>query len=103
MENKFHLVVRSREGVVYNGDVTALTSKNEEGKFDILAEHANFISLINSLLEVRDLEGKVKELKIQEDQAFKEFVESKKKFKEMEGKLGNSLSEQVKNIKRRIS
>lgn len=64
MQNKFHLIIRSREGVVYNGEVTALTSKNEAGKFDILAEHANFISLINSLLEVHDLEGKVKELKI---------------------------------------
>lgn len=47
MENeKFHLKVSSREGIVYEGEVTALTSYNDVGKFDILARHANFISLI---------------------------------------------------------
>ena len=64
MENKFHLTIHSREGVVYNGDVAALSSKNEAGKFDILAQHANFISLISSILKVRELDGKEKELKI---------------------------------------
>lgn len=53
VEDRFNLLVRSREGVVYQGQVDSLTSYNEEGKFDILAEHANFISLIQRQLIIR--------------------------------------------------
>lgn len=54
MDPKFHLKVASREGVVYEGNVDSVTSYNEKGKFDILASHANFISLIKKGLTIRD-------------------------------------------------
>jgi len=64
MENKFKLKIQSREGVIFEGEVAALSSKNEYGKFDILAKHANFISLITSTLEIKQLGGVVKQMKI---------------------------------------
>ncbi|KKQ51419.1 hypothetical protein A2865_02790 [Candidatus Woesebacteria bacterium RIFCSPHIGHO2_01_FULL_39_17] len=47
MEEKFHLKIQSKEGIIYEGEVESITSYNAVGKFDVLAEHANFISLIN--------------------------------------------------------
>jgi F-type H+-transporting ATPase subunit epsilon len=61
MEPVFHLKVSSREGVVYEGEVSSITSYNEKGKFDVLAEHANFISLITNGLEI--IEANKKEVK----------------------------------------
>jgi len=60
MEPKFHLKVSSREGVVFEGDVASVTSYNEKGRFDVLAEHANFISLINKGLEIVESNKKEK-------------------------------------------
>jgi len=44
--------------VYFDGDVKAVTSKNDTGIFDILPEHSNFISLITSPLTIRTLDGK---------------------------------------------
>lgn len=60
----FHLMVRSREGLLYEGEVLALTSENSQGKFDILAEHTNFITLIKSFLKIKELTGQVKDIPI---------------------------------------
>jgi len=60
----FSLLVRSREGIIYQGQVTSLTSVNEKGKFDILAQHANFISLISSILVIGEVGGGKKEIRI---------------------------------------
>ena len=53
MNDKFHLKVVSREGVIYEADIDSITSYNEVGKFDVLARHANFISLISKGLIIR--------------------------------------------------
>ena len=55
MHNQFYLKVASREGVLFEGDVTAISSFNEKGKFDVLASHANFISLIKQGLIIREV------------------------------------------------
>jgi len=62
MKAKFHLLVRSREGVVFKGDVDSITSFNDAGEFDVLAEHANFISLIQKGLIIRDIEGNIRKI-----------------------------------------
>ena len=49
----FNLLVRSREGVVFQGQVESISSINDKGKFDVLATHANFISLIQKELVIR--------------------------------------------------
>ena len=64
MDANFNLFVRSREGIVYKGEVDSITSFNEEGEFDVLAQHANFISLIQKALIIRDLSGKVKKIDV---------------------------------------
>lgn len=64
-KNTFSLLIKSREGLIYKGDVYSLTSVNEQGRFDILPYHANFISLISSILVIGEPGGKKKELKIE--------------------------------------
>lgn len=58
------LKVRTREDVLYDGEVDSLTSVNEAGRFDILKKHANFISLIKDYIVIRDLKGDKREIKI---------------------------------------
>ena len=55
-EVKFHLKIMTREGKLYEGDVSSITSYNDKGKFDVLAHHANFISLVRNGVEVRESE-----------------------------------------------
>ena len=64
MKAKFHLLVRSRDGEVFRGEVDSITSYNEAGEFDVLSEHANFISLIKKKLIIRDMAGNVKNINI---------------------------------------
>lgn len=63
MNENFQLRVVSREGVVFEGQAKSITSYNEKGKFDVLAQHANFISLISKGLTIITKDGKVNEVK----------------------------------------
>jgi F0F1-type ATP synthase epsilon subunit len=45
---KLYVSIKSKDKIMYAGNVTTLTSKNERGVFDILFLHANFITLISS-------------------------------------------------------
>lgn len=47
-----HVLVRDRNKVLYDGPSTGLSSKNSKGVFDILVNHANFISLLNETLYI---------------------------------------------------
>ena len=51
--DKIQLVIRSREGKVFEGAVTSLSAENESGPFDILPSHANFITIIREGLQLR--------------------------------------------------
>lgn len=62
--NTFSLVVRDRENVVYEGRVASLTSINEDGQFDVLPNHANFISIITDRLIIRDDKKNEHDIKI---------------------------------------
>jgi len=54
------LTIKSRDGVIYSGEVKAVTSNNDKGKFDVLSYHANFISLIRDYVEyIRNDDKKV--------------------------------------------
>lgn len=39
--------IKSKNKMLYEGDVSTLTSKNERGIFDILFLHTNFITLVS--------------------------------------------------------
>lgn len=55
--NGLTLMVRNREAVVFEGEVQSISSKNKKGKFDILHNHGNFITLVNATLVVRPKGG----------------------------------------------
>jgi len=60
--DKIHLLVRNRTSLLFDDDVKSITSKNDTGIFDVLPEHANFISIISSPLIIGKLDGKKKEI-----------------------------------------
>lgn len=41
-----HVQVLTPQGVTWEGEATAVSSENSEGPFDLLPEHAHFISLV---------------------------------------------------------
>jgi len=47
-----HVVIREREGVLFEGDAWAISSVNDVGPFDILAYHSNFVSPLNEKVVV---------------------------------------------------
>ncbi len=52
------------ESVIYQGRVSALTSVNEKGKFDVLPLHSNFISIVKDYLILHERQGSEKEFKL---------------------------------------
>ena len=61
-DNIFHLRVVSREGILFEEDVSSISSYNENGLFDVLAQHANFISLLQKSMQIIDLQRQKKEI-----------------------------------------
>ncbi len=49
--------VRSREEIYFEGEAYSLTSYNDKGVFDILPQHANFISLIDKYIKIIKPDG----------------------------------------------
>lgn len=47
------VVVRNKDKILYSGQAYAVTTVNEKGTFDVLAEHESFISLIKDKVTVR--------------------------------------------------
>lgn len=63
--NLFHLKIVAKDGILFDSDIESLTSYNEMGKFDILAYHANFISIIYKSILIVDAKGEKKEMDIE--------------------------------------
>ncbi|NOY15194.1 MAG: hypothetical protein GXP43_03175 [bacterium] len=51
------------EKTLYRGKAVAISSVNQKGRFDVLALHSNFISLIYQSLRIVLPDGKVKSFK----------------------------------------
>ena len=56
--------IKGPDGIVFEGQVDALSSVNEVGPFDVLPLHENFIALIKDKLILYNKKEKVKELAI---------------------------------------
>ena len=56
-ETMIHCMIRNRYQVLFEGDVSAVTSKNDTGVFDVLPEHSNFISVINEIVTIHKRDG----------------------------------------------
>jgi len=56
MAEKAHifLKIHGRNGILFSGAVSSLTAVNKTGLFDVLPNHANFISLIQEKVTYRD-------------------------------------------------
>jgi len=64
MNSNLHLIVRNRDGIIFEEDIKSLSSKNKIGKFDVLDNHENFISIISDILVVETASGAKKEIPI---------------------------------------
>ncbi len=49
-EKSFYLKITDPKGLVFGGNVKAISSYNSAGDFDVLAYHTNFISIIKNKL-----------------------------------------------------
>lgn len=58
------LKILNREKLVLEEEVSAITSLNVRGVFDVLADHANFISLIKDYLIIHKTNGNKEEMKL---------------------------------------
>ena len=48
-----HVTVHKKDGIVFEGNATSVTSTNDKGVFDILPMHTNFVAIINTTLTIR--------------------------------------------------
>ena len=58
-----HVIIKDKNGVIADEAVTALSSYNDVGLFDVLPMHTNFISLIKGKIILHKIE-KDREIKV---------------------------------------
>ena len=63
--NLLKVQVRSRQGLVFEGDLFAVSSYNSAGLFDVLPQHTNFISLIKRKVTLRRGDGRTDEIALE--------------------------------------
>jgi len=61
---KLYLTIHTRMGVVFNQEIESLTSYNETGRFDVLREHSQFISLIKNKIVARLPDGRDQQIPV---------------------------------------
>ena len=61
---KLEVEILNQEDTLYKGPASAVTSYNEEGKFDILPNHVNFISIIRDTIIIHRSRKDRKEINI---------------------------------------
>lgn len=74
--NQLYVRVLSPREVLYQGEAKAVSSRNSQGKFDVLPQHANYITIIeNEPIEVLKPDNKLTTFKVK--QAILYTVENK--------------------------
>ena len=63
-DNLLRVTVRSRQGLVFDGRLFAVSSRNAKGVFDVLPMHTNFVSMITDKVVLRRPDGKKDELRV---------------------------------------
>jgi len=58
------VVVKNKDGVLFEGQARAMTSYNEKGIFDVLPLHENFISVVRDFIRIYRTDGKSQDMKI---------------------------------------
>ena len=60
-KRKLQVKISDREKILFEGEAFAVSSKNEIGIFDVLGEHANFVTTVAEYVEVRkNIDNKVR-------------------------------------------
>ena len=62
---KLLTIVRDRNTIFFHGEVKAISSINDKGPFDILPQHANFISIIKKYVVLRIQEKQEKRIELE--------------------------------------
>ena len=65
-KDPLEVLVIHPERVIFEGKAKAVSSTNERGKFDVLSLHTNFVSIIKEKVVIEQLDGKKKEIPIEE-------------------------------------
>lgn len=65
-QKQLSLKVFERDKTLYENTVLSVTSYNDKGKFDILNEHANFISLVQGKLEIVETDKQKKTIPLKD-------------------------------------
>jgi len=58
----FKVKIRDTDAILFEGEVTRISSFNEVGPFDVYPMHANFISILNKQVTLYNNHEKIKEL-----------------------------------------
>ena len=53
VHESLNVLIKSRKETLYDGSALALTSNNEDGVFDILPHHANFITMVKDFVVIK--------------------------------------------------
>lgn len=61
---EFDLLIRNRQRSLYEGKAAAVSTKNDEGAFDILPQHVHFISIIKEYITITKLDGTTQQFPI---------------------------------------
>lgn len=61
---KLYLKILTRKGTIFNQEIESLTSYNDTGRFDVLREHAQFISIIKNKVIARLKDGKDQQIPV---------------------------------------
>jgi len=59
------VIIRDDTGETFTGEVLSISSSNENGPFDILSQHTNFITIIREKLILRLPSGTEKEFPVE--------------------------------------
>lgn len=59
------VVIRNKDKILYNGQVYAISAINDNGPFDILDQHENFISLIKNKIIIHTTPRETMEIQIE--------------------------------------
>lgn len=63
-EDSFSVQMVGRDGVLFEGEVKAISTQNRVGKYDVLPIHANFISLVNGPVLIYKKDGTTQQINV---------------------------------------
>lgn len=63
-QRQIHVTVKNKQDIIFDDFVKAVSSFNEQGVFDILPMHENFISIIKNVLIIHQKTGDKYEIKV---------------------------------------